>query len=144
MEEIERITKVKNSVGSAFSFGINPKFVFQTNEGYVYRTTGMDQVEDIVNTGYVRHKGYGARLESRGPIIYWFSGGGKISYSDQGAILEAPADKVMDGQIGAIHINDLTGIWLYNKDEEQFQNCIDYYKDLYNQLHQEEIADKSR
>ena len=57
-ENDERITSCKNRVFKS-EFGLryddNPN-VFRTDENSVYRVTGIDQIADIINCGYVRSK----------------------------------------------------------------------------------------
>lgn len=135
----ELIKYSRNSVGSSsLSYGNpNSPHTFYAKEGFVYRTTGMDQVQDIIKCGYVKSKGYGARFERNGPVVYWFPGGGRISYNDpNGVILEAPANMVLDGQMGAISINDLSAVYVFENDK--FVDHIDDIQNAYKQVHQNE------
>ena len=98
----------------------------------MYRKTGMHQIEDIINTGYVRakEKVKGGHTNE----IYWNRGGDKLFYWDKRPVLEAPADKVIEGQMGAIPLDDLTAIWIFNEKENRYVNCIEYYRSLREEL----------
>ena len=135
MDDVERINNVKNSVGPCnLTLGKDNPISLKSKVGYAYRVTGMDQIEDIINCGFVRPKGYGARREKRGDIIYW-SEGGKVYYYDKRPVLEVPLDKVHDGQIGAISIDDLSAIWLFNEDSNSYINRIVEIKAMHDDKH---------
>lgn len=138
MEEMERIIYAKNSVGPGFGPGKNIPNALKTNETSVYRVTGIDQIQDIIDCGYVRPKGYGVRRENVGDIIYWSIGGKNLYYHDGRPVLEAPIDKVQNGQIGAIPIDNLTGIWIFDKNQNKYVNNIELIRNAYNQMHQEQ------
>ena len=131
MENNDRINDVINSVGPCnLSLGRNNPMSLKSNEGFAYRITGMDQIEDIINSGYVRPKGYGNRRDRVGDKIYW-SIGGKVCYYDKRPVLEVPLSKVHDGQIGAIPITDLSAIWLFDDKENKYLNKLDIIYALY-------------
>ena len=50
-------------------------------------------------------------------------------------ILEAPAEKVQNNQIGAIPFTDLIGIWTLDPQQNKYINHINYYRSLYQQIH---------
>lgn len=143
-DELDRIINAKNSVGKGFGPGKNIPYALKTKETSAYRVTGMDQIEDIVNCGYVRPKGYGIRSEKVGNVIYWSIGGENLYYHDGRPVLEVPTDKVKDGQMGAIPIEDLNAIWTFDNNQEKYVNNLDYFKSLYYDLHSEMKTDKSR
>ena len=101
------IENAKNSVGPGFGPGADNPISLHTLETSVYRVTGMNQIQDIIDCGYVRPKGYGSRADRVGDKLYWSQGGSKLYYHDKRPVIEAFTDKVKDGQIGAISINDL-------------------------------------
>ena len=131
MENEGRINHVINSVGPCnLSLGRNNPMSLKSNEGFVYRITGMDQINDIINCGFVRPKGYGTRRDRVGDKIYW-SIGGKVCYYDKRPVIEAPLSKVQDGQVGAISINDLSAIWLFDEEQNKYINKLDMIYRLY-------------
>lgn len=128
---MEEYLNVINSVGTGFGLGKDISYALSTSENSVYRVTGMDQIEDIVNCGYVRPKGYGKRRERVGDKIYWSTGGKNLYFYDKRPVLEAPGDRVIDGQIGAIPLEDLEGIWIFDEENNKYINNIEYYISLY-------------
>ena len=120
----ELITKAVNSVGPGLSFGTANDDSLITNNNHVYRVTGMDQIVDIIECGYVRPKGFGNRSKRVGHKIYWSIGGEGVHYDDKRPVLEAPKDKVVDGQEGSIPITDLSAIWMYNGEENRYCNRL--------------------
>ena len=127
------IMDVKNSVGTGFGPGKDVLYALATKETSVYRVTGMDQIHDIIECGYVRPKGYGTRAERVGNRIYWATGNDKLYYLDKRPVIEASCEKVIDGQIGAISINDLTAIWIFNEQLNKYVNNLEYIKELHEQ-----------
>lgn len=137
----ELIYTARNSVGKGLTFGKPNGEKLNTRLGYVYRITGHDQIEDIVESGYVRPKGGGSRAARVGHKVYWSLGEEKFYYIDkERSIIEVSLNKVKDGQIGAIHISDLTGIYEYDAEQNKYVNNIDYYLEQYNIKHEDEIV----
>ena len=131
--EDDRIESTRNRVFIRdLAFGKNAPIAMKTNDNFVYRVTGMDQVEDIINTGYVRSK---AKVKGgHNNELFWTRGGDKLFYYNKMPVLEAPHTKVQDGQMGAIPLEDLTAIWIFNDQENRYVNCIEYYKYLREEL----------
>ena len=94
----------------------------------MYRKTGMHQMKEIINTGYVRakEKVKGGHTNE----LFWTRGGEKLFYYDKRPVLEVPAGKVKDGQMGAIPLEDLTSIWYFSEEENKYVNIIEYIKEL--------------
>lgn len=132
-----RIKNSRNSVGPGFGPGNDNPRALHTSEEFVYRITGMNQIQDIIECGYVRPKGYGLRREKLGDIIYWSRGGEKLNYFSNAPVIEAPAYKVVDGQIGAIPIEDLTAIWMFDKNEDKYVNRLREIRLLYEKRKEE-------
>lgn len=131
--EDDRIESTRNRVFIRdLAFGKNDPIAMKTNDNFVYRVTGMDQVEDIITTGYVRskEKAKGGHKNE----LFWTRGGDKLFYYDKSPVLEAPYTKVQDGQMGAIPLEDLTAIWIFNDQENRYVNCIEYYRYLREEL----------
>ena len=137
--EDDRIESTRNRVFvQDLAFGKNDPIAMKTNDNFVYRVTGMHQIEDIITTGYVRSKAKvngGHKNE-----LFWTRGGDKLFYYNKRPVLEAPYTKVQDGQMGAIPLEDLTAIWMFNEKENRYVNVIEYYK----ALRKEMISPKGR
>lgn len=126
---------ISSSINRVFEEKIGPRYddnpnVFRTDENSVYRITGLSQVADIVNCGHVRsregkHKGGGTD-----PIVYWSKGGSRLNYIDERPVIEASATTIRDGQIGAIALDDLSGIWITNPETGQKENRLTDIKDI--------------
>lgn len=136
--DFDRITDITNSVGTGFGLGKNIPYSLHTTITSVYRVTGMNQVEDIIECGYVRPKGYGARASRVGDKVYWSQGNDSLCYYDKRPVLEASSDLVYDGKIGAVSINDLSAIWLFDEKGNKYVNKLEDIKSLYYSNHQEE------
>jgi len=129
---------IKNSVGKGVGPGKDTPYALSTNESHAYRITSYAQIEDIIETGYVKPKDDGEK-------VYWSQGGSSLYYVDKTrAILEAPLNKVYDGKIGATHIEDLSAIWIFDVIEGKYVNRIGDIKIEYYKLHSQEEATKSR
>lgn len=132
---IERVENAKNRVFEQdFAIGKNLPQAMSTDEDHVYRRSGMHQIEDIILTGYVRPKEKvqgGHKLE-----VFWTHGGKKLFYYGGAPILEVPASLLKDGQIGAISISDLSGVWLFDTENNKYVNRLDHIKQLYNEYQQ--------
>ena len=58
MADDDRIKNVTNSVGPCdMAIGKDNPMSLKSKDGFAYRVTGMDQIEDIINCGFVRSKG---------------------------------------------------------------------------------------
>lgn len=126
----ERIASCKNRV---FKSEFGPRYddnpnVFRTNEASVYRITGIDQITDIINCGYVRAK-EGKIKGGHENEVFWSVGGEKLNFVDERPILEASADAVKDGQIGALSLDDLSAVWIFNSETKKRENKLDILKE---------------
>ena len=129
MEIDDRIESTRNRVFvQKLAFGKDNPISLKTKDTSVYRVTGMHQIEDIITTGYVRakEKVIGGHTNE----LFWTRGGDKLFYYNKRPVLEAPADKVIDGQIGAIPLEDLTSIQYFSEEENKYVNIIEYIKEL--------------
>lgn len=131
--EDNRIESTRNRVFMQdLAFGKDNPIAMKTNDNFVYRVTGMHQIEDIINTGYVRSK---ERVKGgHNNELFWTRGGDKLFYYDKRPVLVAPYTKVQDGQMGAIPLEDLTAIWIFNEKENKYVNLIEYYRSLREEL----------
>lgn len=125
----ERIASCKNKVFKS-EFGLkyndNPN-VFRTSESSDYRITGIDQIADIVNCGYVRSK-EGKVKSGHEDEVFWSAGGDKLNFIDERPILETSADTVKDGQIGALSLDGLTAVWIFDSESGKRENKLDTIK----------------
>ena len=127
--EDDRIETTRNRVFvRELAFGKDSPIAMKTNDNFVYRVTGMDQVEDIITSGYARDKD--KVKGGHNNELFWTRGGDKLFYWDKRPVLEAPADKVIEGQMGAIPLDDLTSIWYFSEEENKYVNIIEYIKEL--------------
>lgn len=127
---MNEIGSFKNSVGPSISLGKDNPISLHTDSYHVYRVTGMDQIEDIIECGYVRPKGYGSRRQRVGDKVYW-SIGGNLYYFDKRPVLESTIENVRDGQIEPVYLDDLTAIWIFDEIENKYVDRLDYVKELY-------------
>jgi len=142
MEYIEddRIENTRNRVFiNDIVLGKNSINALSTVSTSVYRVigrrTGRGQIEDILNCGYVRPKVTSVNDKHHNEL-FWTRGGEKTFYMNGNhIILEALAEKVKDNQLGAIPFEDLIGIWVFDEEKNKYINCIEYYKDLYQKIH---------
>lgn len=146
MENIDddRIIDAKNRVFYSDAFGIgrtNP-IALHTNSNHVYRRTGISQIEDIINCGYVRPK-----LKVNGghkKEVFWSLGGDNLFYFDGSPILETTTDKIVDGQMGALFIDDLSAIWIFDNSQNMYVNKLDDIREMYAATHIENEQSKGR
>ena len=131
--EDDRIESTRNRVfKQELAFGKDNPIAMKTNDNFVYRVTGMHQIEDIITTGYVRSK---EKVKGgHNNELFWTKGSDKLFYYNKMPVLEAPYIKVQDGQMGAISLEDLTAIWIFNEKENRYVNVIEYYKALREEL----------
>ena len=140
----DRIIDTKNRVFYSNTFGMgrtNPRSL-HTNSNHVYRRTGKSQIEDIINCGYVRPK-----LKVNGghkKEVFWSLGGENLFYFDGSPILEVPTDKLIDGQMGALFIDDLSAIWIFDDKQNMYVNKLEEIKTIYYASHIESVKSKGR
>ena len=130
-ENDKRITSCKNRV---FKSEFGPRYddnpnVFRTDENSVYRVTGIDQIADIINCGYVRSKERKVKGGHENEV-FWSVGGDKLNFIDERPILETSNDTVKDGQIGALSLNDLTAVWVFDGKSGKRENKLNTIKDI--------------
>ncbi len=130
-ENDERITSCKNRV---FKSEFGPRYddkpnVFRTDENSVYRITGIDQIADIINCGYVRSK-EGKVKGGHENEVFWSAGGDNLNFIDERPILETSIDTVKDGQIGALSLDDLTAVWVFDGESGKRENKLNTIKDI--------------
>lgn len=139
MEDIERITNAKNRVFQAsISFGKDNPISLHTDSSHVYRVTGSSQIEDIINSGYVRPPQGKAKGGHKGEV-FWTQGSDKLFFYDKRPVIETSTDILKgEGQVGAISLDKLTGIWMFDEQQNKYVNNIQVVRNAYNQLHPEQ------
>jgi len=132
MNDLERVNDSINRVTkSVSSVGKDDPTSLKTKEGFVYRETGMPQIIDIINCGYVR---YNVKRASR--QVWWTYGGpNSFHVNKEKAVLVASCDCVIDCNEGAIFIDDLAEIWMYDKESMKWFDRIEDVRKLYIEKH---------
>ena len=143
MDDINRIINAKNRIFQAsIPFGKDNPISMKTDEKHVYRITGLSQIEDIINCGYVRPPLGKAKGGHTGEV-FWTQGSDKLFFYDKRPVIETSTDILKEeGQIGAISLDKLTGIWMFDEQQNKYVNDIQSVRNAYNQLHpvQEQIS----
>ncbi len=127
----DRIASSVNRVFYSDGLGLgrdNP-IALKTDNLHIYRKTGMNQIADIVNTGYVR-----AKEKVRGghhKEVFWSLGGDKLFYYDKTPVLEIEVDKLEDHQVGAVNLYDLSAIYIFDEMRGEYVNRLEILKMLY-------------
>ena len=133
MENIERVEETINRVAPSFGLiGLNDPTALPTKDGFVYRETGISQIYDIIECGYVR-----SNEKRKSNQVWWTSGGEKSFHVNKKPILVTSTQVVTDCKEGAISINDLAEIWIYDDENKIWNNKIDEIKFSYYQRQQE-------
>lgn len=139
MEDIERIMNAKNRVfEDGLGFGKDNPISMHTDSSHVYRVTGTSQIEDIINCGYVRPPIGKAKGGHTGEV-FWAKGNEKLFFYDKRPVIETSTDILKEeGQIGAISLDKLTGIWMFDEQQNKYVNNIQAVRNAYNQIHPEQ------
>ena len=124
----ERITNCKNRIfeGDNIQYNDNPN-VFRTDENSLYRITGIDQIADVINCGYVRPR-EGKLKGGHENEVFWSHGGSRLNFVDKRPILETSINTIKDGQIGAITLDDLTAVWVFDEESGKRENKLETIK----------------
>ena len=85
---MDRITTAKNRVfySDGIGLGRNNPISLHTSSASIYRVTGMNQLIDIVNCGYIRPK-EGRVKGGHENEVFWSIGGEKTFYYDKRPVL---------------------------------------------------------
>lgn len=138
MDETIRITNARNRVfetANGIAIGKNIPHALRTKENCVYRVTGMNQIQDILDCGFVRPRS-GKVNGGHENEVFWSKGSDKLFYYNQSSVvLETLSKNMKDNQIGALPFEYLTGIWQYNDAKNAFENKIDFYRKVYEMSH---------
>ncbi len=134
-----RIQMARNRVfdtSNNIPLGKNNSTAMSTKTTSIYRMTGKNQLDDIILSGYVRPK-EGHIKGGHKNEVFWSRGSDKLFYYNGGIVLEVSSDKLIDNQIGAIPFKNLIGIWCFNEMTMKYENRIEFYKKIYDELHQD-------
>ena len=97
---------------TGLGLGKNNPNRFETKEDSIYRITGRSQIDDIIESGYVRPPKGKLRGGKQGEV-HWARGDNKLFYTDtERYILETKKD--INNKVGALSIDDLTAIWKFD------------------------------
>ena len=97
---------------TGLGLGKNNPNRFETKEDSIYRITGRSQIDDIIESGYVRPPKGKLRGGKKGEV-HWARGDNKLFYTDtERYILETKKD--INDKVGALSIDDLTAIWQFD------------------------------
>ncbi|HOX60552.1 MAG TPA: hypothetical protein PLV72_00915 [Candidatus Magasanikbacteria bacterium] len=124
----------KNAKNRLFSGGLglgkdNPISLKTSNEN-AYRVTGEPQIQDIIESGFVRPP-LGKLKGGHCGEVHWSEGNDKLFYYDKRPVLEIDKSKVLDGTMGAVKITDLKAIWIFNEERKMYENKImDFLKNF--------------
>ena len=140
-DSIDRITTAKNRVFYSDGLGIgrNNPISLHTSNSSIYRVTGMDQLADIVNCGYVRPK-EGRVKGGHENEVFWSIGGEKTFYYDKRPVIETSVAKVKDGQIGSLSLNDLSAIWVFDYEQNAYTDKISLMKQIRETIKKQMVA----
>ena len=131
----DRISTAKNRVFSTsdgLAFGKNNPISLHTSSSSVYRITGMSQIADIINCSHIRPK-EGKINGGHTNEVFWAMGSDNLFYFDKRPVLETSKDKVIEGQIGALSLDDLTAVWIFDESKNCYVNKIDAIKQIRSQ-----------
>lgn len=122
---------IKNAKNRVFTgglgFGKNNPVSLHTVDTSIYRVTGLNQIEDIINCGYVRPK-VGKLKGGHEGEIFWTRGSEKLFFYDGRPVIEVSENKVKNNQIGGVPLEDLKAIWMFDKESNSYKNNIEYLK----------------
>ena len=138
MEDIERIINAKNRIfQSKISFGIDNPISLHTDSSHVYRATGSSQIEDIIKCGYVRPPLGKSKGGHKGEV-FWTQGSDKLFFYDKRTVIETSTEVLKgEGQIGAIPLDKLTGVWMFDEQQNKYVNNVQFVRDAFNKSHPE-------
>ncbi len=131
MNDLDRIATAKNRVFNSDGLGIgrNNPIALHTSNSFVYRVTGMNQLADIVNCGYVRPK-EGRLKGGHTNEVFWSVGGEKTFYYDKRPVIMTSVDKVKEGQIGSLSLDDLSAVWIFDYEQNTYTDKLDHMKQM--------------
>ena len=139
-EQIDsRIETARNRIfetNKGLAFGKNNPASLHTNADHVYRNTGMAQIQDILECGYIRPR-EGKIAGGHENEVHWSRGSNNLYYipNNNNYILETSSKVLQNDQIGAISINDLTAIWHFDESQNKYVNVLDDIKDIFIKKH---------
>lgn len=135
-DTIDRIKTARNRVFDTGLMGLgrNNPIALHTSSDSIYRVAGISQINDIIDCGYVRPK-QGKVMGGHSNEVFWSLGGDSVFYYDKRPVIEVSTNKLKDNQIGAVSLDDLQAIWMFDNEQNKYVNKLDYIKELYNLKH---------
>ena len=131
MENDDRINSTINRIAPSVSpVGRYDPTALSTKDGLVYRETGFSQIQDIIDCGFVR-----SNVNRKSNQLWWTYGGKNSFHVNKRPILVASTDVVIDNNIGAISIDDLLEIWIYDEESKIWLDKIDTVREMYIEKH---------
>lgn len=116
--------KIKNRIfEQEIPFGKKNPISLSTKEEFVYRVTGMSQIDDIINCGYVRPK-EGKIKGGHYNEVFWTHGGSNLYYYDKRPVIEVPYQIIKENENTLVNINNLSAIWIFNEEEQKYVNDL--------------------
>ena len=144
---MDRIKDAKNrlfeSDRNPYPFGKNVQYSLSTNSSHIYRLTGISQIEDIIECGFVRPP-EGKNKGGHEGEVFWTRGGDKLFYYDKYPVLETSVEILkQNDQIGALSINELTAIYIFDEQENKYVNKLNEYKIEYLEKQKEKLINEN-
>lgn len=134
-----------NTVNKIFdnTVGIASETGFKSEEGKIYRATKQNQIDDIIESGYIRPKEGKMRGGKEGEV-HWASGNDNLKYSaDDKYILETDNSKFSENNKGALNIHSLSAVWKFNKENGKWEDVLPDIKEKYNKNKNKNIEKSS-
>ncbi len=110
--------------GGMLGIGRDNPISLKTNPSSAYRSTGMSQINDIVECGFVRPPIGKLRGGRRGEV-HWSRGNERLFYYSKSPIIEIDVSKVDGNKKGAVSLADLKAVWMFNEASQRYENVID-------------------
>ncbi len=120
---MDRVDETVNIVVKPFFKGdINDSSMIGMDDDKVYRITGKEQINDMIECGYVRSRENG----THGNRVFWTQGcaGYAFAPGDKYTIVVS-ASNLKNKQIGAVPLSEVTNVFKYNMEENRFVDVIE-------------------
>ncbi len=123
-EENDREKNAKNRLfEGSLGLGRNDPMALKTSSESAYWVTGESQIQDIIESGYIRPPVGKLKGGHKGEV-HWSRGGDKLFYRDKRPVLEIDRDKILNREIGAFRISDLKAIWVFDEEKGTYEDKL--------------------